>query len=144
MKSLTFRDVDALCVRRRKYVSDDFPWFGYGAAFRRHVNGVLRERKIELRDMPVADYFASCYEDGAFAERVAATFSDVFSLDCMFLDPKDEIAALLYGRSEQFEAVDFCMEIRRMFGVDVTDLLLDRASTFGQLVDFLAHQTCNR
>ena len=42
---IIYKDIDALCASRRKYVSDDFPLIGYEATFRRCVNGVLRERK---------------------------------------------------------------------------------------------------
>ena len=37
MVPIIFKDIDAICIPRRKYVSDDFPLIGYNATFRRYV-----------------------------------------------------------------------------------------------------------
>jgi len=140
MAPIVYKDIDALCARRRKYVSDDFPWIGYDAAFGRCVDGALRDRKNELRDMSRGDYYKSRYEDGAFAQSVAAVFNDTFSLGGAFFEPGDEIAALLQGRINHFEIIDCWAQFREKFGVDVSDLLMDRMLTFGQMVDFLARK----
>ena len=116
---IIYKDIDALCASRRKYASDDFPLIGYEATFRRCVNGVRRERKTELRDMSRRDYYRSRYKDGAFAESVAMVLNDVFSLGCIFIDPDDEVAALLQGRVNHFELIDCCSQCREKIGVDI-------------------------
>lgn len=140
MVPIIFKDIDAICLSRKNYVSDDFPLIGYNAIFRRYVNRILRERKKELRAMLPRDYYKSYYKKGATAERVAKLLNDVFSLDCMFLDQEDEMRALLFGKTDHFEMIDLCTQIRSVFRLDGDDLLLDttlnRTLTFSQLVNF--------
>ena len=136
MVPIIFKDIDAICIPRRKYVSDDFPLIGYNATFRRYVNRILRERKKELSAMLPRDYYKSYYKKGATADCVAKLLNDVFSLDCMFLDHEDEMGALLLGRTDHLEMIDLCAQIRSVFGLNGDDLLLDRTLTFGQLVNF--------